>query len=273
MTKKETEKHIENISIRKVIIRNIEKSNNTNLIHFYLEVNDFYDCNINNADKNLFATEVNIDEGKKHTWMERVESVKTSFPDQIRFFQFEIEDKKGLIKPKISKTKKYAYYSLREESEYLLKCSSYSDNDQGAFVAIKDTETLRVTAKDTSAVGARVDDRIYQMITETTSLAKVSEEIRLFLDWPETNNGTNENLRDFEVVVLYEIRKKATNIILFGFLTLCAFFGIAISQWCGKNINIDFSEKISFSQIIITITGILLIFVSSCLLYYKFNKK
>lgn len=266
LTKEEKDRNIEYHSIRKVTTKDILISKDTGYFHFYLELNDFIDCDlsINNPDK--FVTRIAINEGIKHSWLERVEAVKDHF-DDILFFKYELFSKNNkLISPIYSKLNNDAIFHIDDEKEYKLSFSFYDKLQGKSSLNIEDSNCMDVYYKECSNIGTLIDNRSFKLMTHIVSQNKTPSVLRIS---PDPSDNIKDGLK-YEVVSFFEIHKRRFNTIIFGVISSFVFIAIILTQIIGVHIK---SGKPLCEIICLCVAAVILFGFSVSLLFHRFNKK
>jgi len=259
----EHQRSIETHSIRKVLVRNIYKSEDTRHFHFLLELHDYYDCTIVQREPSKFVSCISVSDGIGHCWIDRVKVVKSYF-DNILFFKYEIlrKDNKRLS-PEYSPSDDDAVYRLVHEKEYKLAFSFYDKLGGDSHLDIVDSEHINVHYKECSKIGAIIDDRRFKLLTRTIQQSLKPDTLKIS---PKPNEGE----LTYEVISFFEIKKGSKNSWIFGLLSSLAFLSIILSQIVGAYIRMSNPHWLIA---LLSLGAILSFGVSGALLFGRFNKK
>lgn len=256
---------LSSISIRKAVIKSVDKSEKTKKVSFVLELGDFIECSIRSEKRDYFVYNVAVEENTNNAWIDRVCEVEKYFPKTL-FFNYDIYKKDGSkIIPSYNSGNCSYNYLLDDESEYILKCSYYDMLNGISYLNYKSTnDCVKINSFDYEGIGAKIDDRRYDICTSTITRSSVSEDLIL-------TNSTKEDELKTSIPIHFIIKKKSMTAILFAVYSMLAFIAIALVQ--------VFTTLISMCNppvILLIIIGIVaagLLYFSSLKLYKQFNKK
>lgn len=261
---------LQNISIREVIIEDCEESDNTSLVHFYLKLGQFIDVSIdsnNAAEKqppNKFVTKLNYTQGDKNQWIDRIDVVKSYFPNLLFFTINTIRDKNNKkIVPKYSSVEKQSIFELRDQSKYFLEISFYDKSDDKIGFKIEEKgKIISINSPSIIKIGANKDDKKIPFLTHSLDVIDSSTFLNLILENQDIEN--TEKLKNYTVILEFNLKKYILKPILFGFFSALAFMALLIGNY-GSNPK-SFSMSLVFVSIV-------LVGISAGLLYFVFNKK
>jgi hypothetical protein len=178
----EDQRRITHVSIREVIVKIVEKAEDTGQVHFYLELGDFKLDQLDSSNSpdimppNKFVTELKINSSPIAQWYQVIDSIKTSFPNQL-FYKFQIKDKKKnkVLSSSFDKVENQSYYKLSDEMNYALEMAFYdtepstSNNYHGLKIEAMDGGLIQLVVPETIDLDARKDNRVYSIVTKTSS--------------------------------------------------------------------------------------------------------
>jgi hypothetical protein len=259
----EQERKKESHSIRKIVIKNIYKSEETRHFHFSLELHSYYDCEIVKTEPHKFVSCISVNEGIGHYWIDRVKAVEDHF-DDILFFKYDILKRNNKkLNPKYSQLSDDAIYRINDESEYKIVFSFYDKLEGASCLEIADTEHINIHYKECSNIGAVIDDRRFKLVTRTIQQNNKPDTLKIC---PKPNKSELK----YEVISFFEIKKGRMNIMIFGLLSSSAFLSIILSQVAGTYVKMS----MPLSQVILLLLVSVLCFgISATMLFSKFNKK
>lgn len=258
-------------SIRKVLIRDCYISDNTNLVHFYLELGDFFDYKIDDTyPHEKFVAFVPLSEENNHKWIDIVKKVEPYFEETL-FFHYEIFNHQGIVvQPTYNKVLKDSIFNIEDESEYIINCSFYDMRQGTSSLSYEDDDILTIYYKESTKLSALVDDRQYKIVTRSINQKITPQKLKFF---PKTENSNEEK---FEVQSFFCIKKRNRSISCFGFWTSLALLALILAQQLSlvlKKCFFHFSLFVSFLIIVLFLALLYVFGLSASKLYSHFNKK
>jgi hypothetical protein len=269
LTKPETERIVSNIPIREVKILQINRTKETGLVHFYLQLEDFPTIKIdsNNALEKLpaykFASLLNVTESSaKLEWFQIVEKVKPHFSNQ-NFLSAKIS---GDILPHYDKEVYESYYLLNSEDNYVLDLMYYKGSDANSSIAIEvGGSSVSLDAPNNVFLGNTIDNRKFSLNTSSISVKELSSYIKFI-----PNKSTVSNESDFEVLLKIKLQRSWKSALIFGGLSTVLLFLATFKFIKDDSLKQDISGT---SLIVFLVVGFFVVAGILAYLYQFFNKK
>lgn len=277
LTQPQNPQTVGNIPLREAEIVNIVSSEDTGLVHIYLNLKDFKKCDFSFPDPafqtpNRWVTEIDISNENQTSWNERVKALKPYFVDQL-FYKIDLFDKshQNKVVPAYSSEQNMSYYELSDESNYLMDIAFFdtstihSTTSQKLEISSEDKVSLKINAPQIIDVGARRDNRTYSLYTQ--SLASQSGYTYLDFKTISTNLTNLEN----DIQLAFEITKNKVRAIYFSLYTILAAISVGYSKLITDkwDINGTWDNHLFFHSLIALAIG----FFSFYKLYQLFNKR
>lgn len=267
----ERDRITENISIRKVFVKDVYKDANTNLIHFYLGLGDFDDLEIHNAVGNdklppkRFVSNIQLHGGPNKSWIKRIEKIEDNFPSTLFFNISHMKESGDNVEPKYSASQKKSYYELYDEKEYTLDVSFYDVRCGTSYFRVSTTgEVLSSNIPEESTLGAIKDYKVYTLSTRSINARKSNVNVKFSSEYRDDDiEGTYDV--DLPITVLRQKNKP----VWFALFTVLFFLGLAIGQLAIKIAD----AELGWPSLLLLAGSLLAIGLGSAFLYMFFNKK
>ncbi|WP_146250282.1 hypothetical protein [Paenibacillus flagellatus] len=258
-------------SIRKAKIIDYKISPVTKQYHFYIEFEKFIDMEIDISTAQgktpldgIHFSDLDLKNGAKHEWFERIDNLKAEFPD-LAFFNINgFYNKSGKKRIK-SKFKNYeSIYELRDNKDYKIELSLYntSSNDEISEYTrdVTDPNLIFVNEPSKIIVSGSLDDREITLKTNTLESSSLYSYV--------TYNATSKDGSvQYSVPLQFKIKRNRTKSFYFGILSAKAASCVGVVNYFTK-----FNYILPCHRWIIWI-AIFLFFLSVAELFRVFNKK
>lgn len=259
-------------SLRKVVIRESKVDHNINLVHFYLELGEFIKCIPNSNLNELIASqilvkEINASTKQSDEWINRIEKVRSAFPNEL-FYTINSIKRNGLaISPEFSKLDKASYYHLIEESQYQMELSFYDTTGGSLGLAVigNDDSKILLDVPKPHHVSSDLDSSIFNLYTY--SITQKEEHLVTLI------KPTNENCVPKDVYAIqlhWKLDRGKSKNISFALLSVLTAIGIAGLRLFDPDVLFPTCNCINCFIPIISLAAI---GVGSFFLYQSFNKK
>jgi hypothetical protein len=267
-----TERILNLFSIRKVkILDYYNDIDKTQQVYFYLELLDFCDYQIHKDTSkgkqpsgDIFVSNLVVEGGPNNSWINRIETIKASFPSHLFFNIDSIKKDGNVITPNYSRSDHSSSFDLEDESQYQIDMSFY-DLGEGTSILSKeiDLTVLSSNIPNNFRVNAPLDIRTFTF--QTKSLIKQQEVTSLRF-------GQSDKLDVYHVDLQLNIERGFWKPFQFGLLTCLAALGIIGTQLVGKKTD-ELQMLLSFWNVGIAIISLIAIGAASAFLFQFFNKK
>lgn len=273
----------ENHAIRKAKLLKIEHDKDTELINIYFSLKEFVNIKLNDVDKsilppNKYLVELEYSTLEESTWKSKIELLKDNFKTLI-FYKINSIYRYNLIGFKFTKSIKnyqnlHSYYSLLHGKNYFLdiSISNLNENKEASKLDINGSSadiSMNYPLPITSELDYdNLDIPVYFKTLD------VSSEFS-FLTFKPIVNEDSDFYKDINrYFSTIEIIKKNsyTKAIVFGVLSTLVVTCIWLLKEGSDSITEFFygtSDKIDC----LTVASIIILLISSSVLFYKFNKK
>jgi len=265
------EQSFRNISVRKAILINAKKSNETELFHVYLQLSDFCNVDIEPAtDKtppNIFFSVIQYEKYERKNWRDKIECFKDIYPDHCFYYIKSIETVRGQRKKIItSNDKKGCFFCLNHGEKYLIQLSiANPKNNKCKLRFSSSSDDISANILNPIFVSAQYDDITIPIYIKSLSVSVESSYICF--------NPENDDKINSEYYVNLEIKKKISicRSLSFGFASLIAVASVWYLKECTESIKNIFKWHLSIDWLAIC-TSIFLL-ASTTFLFHQFNKK
>lgn len=278
ITIKQEERIVSNISIRNATIKEVNVTEDTGLIHFYLELDDYVDLSIiENQEQimppNKFVSELELTSGNKNEWHARVKAIENNFPHQL-FYKLNIfnKDENQIILPKYDSREKQSYVSLQDEKKYYLNIAFYHTGDGSKMQSLEvtfDNKTVNLNVPSPISIGGLRDNRSYSLYTQALNSKSSNCYIQFNTYYSSTNN--DKVYSEYDSTLLLEIDKNIKRSTQFGFYTLLTALSVAYGKVIADNYSLNGTFDLVLGLHTLAVLG--LGFFSAFKLYQLFNKK
>ncbi|MCD8739371.1 hypothetical protein LT679_02045 [Mucilaginibacter roseus] len=232
---------ITNVPLREAQIIAIDEKTDTGLIHVYLKLKGFVNCNFtfvntNDQPPQKWVLEIDVTNTPSTSWHDRLTAIKSEFVNQL-FYKLELFDDQHKKKeePVYSAKQFSSYYQLEDESQYLLDIAFFdtsptaSENSQKLSISTEDKDALKINAPRLFDVGARRDNRTYSLFTQ----AIASKEGYSYLNFESLNTdpsaATSGPLPN-DIQLPFEISKNKRRSFYFALYTVLAAISVGYSK-------------------------------------------
>jgi hypothetical protein len=230
-------RQITNIPLREAEIVDVIDASDTGLVHVHLKLKGFENCVFqfpvaNQQPPNKWVTEIEVTNENPTTWHERVTALKPYFPNQL-FYKIEIFNKEHSekVSPIYSKEQTNSFYTLSDESDYLIDVSFYdtaqihSPASQKLEISSEDKTSLKINAPQIIDVGARRDNRKYNLYTQSLS----SKSSYSYLNFKTVQNNPATILEN-DIQLAFQIEKNKLRAFWFSLYTVLAAISVGYSK-------------------------------------------
>lgn len=271
-------RQITNIPLREAEIVDLIDASDTGLVHVYLKLKGFKNCVFqfsvaSQQPPNKWVTEIEVTNEIPTSWHERVTALKPYFPNQL-FYKIDIfkKDHSKKISPIYSKEQTNSFYKLSDESDYLIDVSYYdtaqihSPASQKLEISSEDKTSLKINAPHIIDVGARRDNRKYNLYTQSLS----SKSSYSYLNFKTVQNIHAKNLEN-DIQLAFQIKKNKLRAFWFSLYTVLAAISVGYSKIISDNWDLlgSFDSTLCIHSIFALALGLF----SFYKLYQLFNKK
>lgn len=265
----EQNKTSKNTSIRQVKILKYECGENTDLIHFYLELGDFVNFKLTNVDEGpvKFVSRIDVNQTMiKCIWADRVEEIKESFIGALFVNVASINDSKGQnINPRFNDNSGNSYYELIDDKEYSIKLSFYdvSNGNNAIKLEVKNDRIIALETPGEIRIQAPMDDRSLNLTTIALDVSKSTAYLRLITSYMEKEKNV-----PLEMALQLNVKRQKTKPVIFGGISAVAFIALAVPNVAAKLTNVNLQTLVIW----IVIMAVFFAFATGGL-YSFFNKK
>ncbi|HCY76129.1 MAG TPA: hypothetical protein DHV28_09435 [Ignavibacteriales bacterium] len=279
LTQNEKDRVVGNISIRDAVIKEINLTNDTGLVHFYLELRGYKNWVIDSNQEHIippvkFVSELNLTDKNENEWHQRVNALALNFPTEL-FYKLNIYNKKEnqIIHPQYNLHEKQSYLSLQDEENYYLDIAFFHTGDGTKMKSLEitfDNKVISLNVPSPINIGGLRDNRSYSIYTQSLN-SKSSNCYIQFNTYEITSDKSQKIYSDYDATILLEVDKNMKRSAQFGFFTLLT----ALSVAYGKILTDSYSLQGTFDLALCmhTLLVAALGFFSAFKLYQLFNKK
>lgn len=267
-----------NYSVRSAKLKLFEYTEETELVHIYLELQNFVDVtihsetDISNLPTNKFFSELNctiID--KNQSWKNKIDQLKDFFPDLSFFYLKQIKGSLGWKKTiKSRNDKKSSYYNFTHGKKYLFDISLANPNENKCKISLlPSSEDVSFNISNPISITAHYDDLTVPMYLKSLNVSSESSYLSVF---PEISDENNKDEFINEYTSTIEIVKKVSklNSIKFGLASVVAVMSIWSIKDNSSSLNNISSELPMDWKFVISCIFLVL---ASSYLFFKFDKK
>jgi len=271
-----------NTPLREAEIVDLVDSPDTGLVHVFLKLKGFKKCDfqftaVQNQPPLKWVSELEVTNEADTTWHERITAIKNQFVNQL-FYKIELynKDHTSIITPEYSPEQTNSFYKLSDESDYIIDVSffdtaaTHSTTSQKLEISSEDKNSLKVNAPQIIDVGARRDNRKYNLYTQSLS----TDSAYSYLNFKTIQNapaaGANANL-DNDIQLAFQIDKNKMRAFFFSLYTVIAALSVGYSKLISD--KWDLNGSFDFSLFVHSILALSLGLFSFYKLYQLFNKK
>lgn len=279
-TNKETNE-AKNYSVRSAKLKLFEYTEETELVHIYLELKKFVDVTIDpNTDiselpTNKFFSELNCTfSNKSQSWKTKIDQLKDFFPNLSFFYLKKVKGTFGWKKKIKSRSdKKSSYINLIHGNKYLLDISLANPKEHKCKIGLStSSDDVSFNISNPISITAHYDDLSVPMYLKSLNVSSESSYVSFF---PEiADNDRNENKQEFinEYTSNIGIVKKVSklNSLLFGLASVIAVMSVWSIKDNSSSLNNMSTELPIDYKLVISCVALVL---SSSYLFFKFNKK
>jgi hypothetical protein len=267
-----------NYSVRSAKLTLLEYTNETELVHIYMELNNFVDVTIDPSTgiselpTNKFFTELNCTiSNKNQSWKTKIDQLKDFFPNLSFFYLKKIKGTYGLKKKLKSRSnKKGSYYNFIHGKKYLIDISLANPNENKCKVSLSpSTDDVSFNISNPISITAHYDDLTIPMFLKSLNVSSESSYLSFYPEISEEHvpdEFVNEYTSNIEIVK--SVSK--LNSLKFGLATVITVMSIWSIKDNSSSLNI-LSSDLSIDWKFV-ISCIFLVLASSYL-FFKFNRK
>ncbi len=271
-------RNLVNTPLREAIIVDVVDSPDTGLVHVFLKLQGFKKCDfqftaVQNQPPLKWVSELELTNEVATTWHERITAIKNQFANQL-FYKIELynKDHTSVITPEYSTEQTNSFYKLSDESDYIIDISFFdtaatqSTTSQQLEISSEDKNSLKVNAPQIIDVGARRDNRKYNLYTQSLS----TDSVYSYLNFKTIQNGASTNL-DNDIQLAFQIDKNKMRAFFFSLYTVMAALSVGYSKLISDkwDLNGSFDCSLFFHSLFALSLGLF----SFYKLYQLFNKK
>lgn len=291
-----------NICIREVTILSAEQTDDTGLVHFYLQVGNFCSTEFDplaqtNMPPTKFVSKLFVKQTQKADWHDIIDSIKSSFPNEL-FYRFKVkrELKKDKCHEFLKKIREFvgikakefgiefdeidkqSFYRLNDEEDYYLETAFYdtevneSNNYHNLRIKSLNDQLISVSSPEIIKIESRKDNRVYKIFTKSISSSSTNTYLT-FETLTETVDSQNQKQlqSNTDTVLKIEIEKNTCRVLMFAFWSLVAAVAIGYGKILTDKISLDgdFNLKLTLQLILDAGLG----FISAMYLFKFFDKK
>jgi len=255
------------ISVRWATISHFEISTETDVFHAYMKLENF--CNVaidsgNSLEKQpptkFFSKLACTESSERKNWQSRISEVKDYFP-KITFFYLQgiyKKDKEQFLK--YQNNEKSCHYDLIHGDRYILKISLGNPDASETKIEITDTsEEITINCINPIETSVQFDD--YDIPISVKTLQVMKQASLLTFRPSDKNNSLGEYATNIEL----NLKLSLIRPIIFGFFSTLAFWALLSVK--------SASSVMVWPQPWENILPSLLIFISTSLMFFLFNKK
>lgn len=263
------ERQLVSCSIREVKIIDVYDDPKTEQVLFLLGMGDFVDYKIHEDEESgpnfgKYVSDITVAKGIKNSWINRIDAIKNSFPDQLFFNINEVRKSGEAVSPAYSAIERGGYFSVDEESTYQLPISFYDLRDGSSKLKVENlSDSLTLYSPQDFSVNAPQDTQTFSI--NTASLIRDNQVAFVRL-------GEKDSIDIYNVELKFLIERGPWKPWVFGVLTTLAAFGLLCGQLFSKKVP-EIQELLTLWHFVIGILVLLSVFFSSVFLFKLFNKK
>lgn len=264
----------DNLSIRKAKLVRAEISQDTGLFHAFLKLGDFCNATIDKKTINTklpsvkFFSKINCSFNQdRHKWFEKVDDLKSHFPN-LSFYQIKsIKTVCGINKKVMLRNdKKSSYYKLNHGEKYIAELSIANPSETDCKILFKSSsDDISANLPNPIEVTAYFDDISVPIYLKSLNVSTESSFISF-----TPKNGKKVN-SEYSLNIEIEKRIGFKRPILFGIYSLITVLAIWIIKDHSESISYIGNWSWNLNWRLIGASVALL--VSSSLLFSQFNKK
>jgi hypothetical protein len=263
----EKNNQLTSISIRWATISHFEVSTETDVFHAYMKLESF--CNVaidsgNSLEKQpptkFFSKLLCTESSERKNWQNRINEVKGYFP-KITFFYLQgiyKKDKEQILKYQYNE--RSCYYDLIHGDRYVLKMSLGNPDSSETKIEITDTsEEITINCINPIETSVQFDD--YDIPVSVKTLQVMKQASLLTFKPIDDNNNIGEYATNIEL----NLKLNPIRPLVFGFFSTLAFWALLSVK--------SASSVMVWPQPWEHILPSLLIFISTSVMFFLFNKK
>lgn len=293
-TRPPDERQVTQYSIRHVRVLDFADNASTSTIHFYLQLDEFFDAQPMPATDRrilppyIFVAEVQLNPGPNATWRHRVDAIRADFQN-MPFFRIErITEKKASLAdrvrawwnkqplvetplvPTYSTHTKRSSYALADESNYVVHVTLYDPGPGNTGLAVENSsEDVTLAVPPQYRVGAQEDTQNFELLTHSLSRSTESALSRLTgVSYAAT--APAPNAPDYRVQLDWQVSKGRSKTYAFGILSAIAALGLGVAKLATDDLQ---KANLAYGNAILGLLALLFIGASGALFYAFFNKK
>jgi hypothetical protein len=266
-----------NYSVRSAKLKLFEYTEETELVHIYMELKNFVDVtidpNIDNLElpTNKFFSELNCTVlNKNQSWKTKIDQLKDFFPDLSFFYLKKIKGTFGWKKKIKSRSdKKSSHYNLTHGNKYLLDISLANPNESKCKISLSpSSDDVSFNISNPISITAHYDDLTVPVYLKSLNVSSESSYISFYPEFSDDNNAKFINEYTSNIEIVKKVSK--LNSFKFGLASVIT----VMSIWSIKDNSsslINMSPELPFDlKFVISCFALVL---ASSYLFFKFNKK
>jgi hypothetical protein len=225
------ERKLVSIPVRSCVIKESLIDANSDQLLLILELGQFIECAVDNITNpadlppQTFVSEIDVDQIRNSSWIERVKKVEGYFPNTLFYHLQSIFAAGVSVLPKYSSNRRRSFYELIEETEYALECTCY-DRTGGNIPLEIESKSQELVFLNPFEGGTRAHSDTQRILMTTRSLqTQSSPAFAVFYSQANDAYSDKNNLE-----ICWTLVRKPWKAISFGFLTALAAIFLAMSQ-------------------------------------------
>lgn len=266
-TNERKDNNLSNASIRWAKISHFEISNDTDVFHAYLKLEEF--CNVtvdsgNSSEKRpptKFFSQLDCTEfDNENNWQSRINKVKDSFTNTTFFHIKGIYKNDKELSIRYQNKEKSCYYDLTNGERYILKIALGNPDSSGTKIELSDSsEEITINCINPIETSVQFDDYDVPISVKTLQVTKQASLLTF-----KPTDGVN-NLGEYATNIELSLKLSLLRPVVFGFFSALAFWALLLATPVASN-----AVHPSTSMLILST---LLILISTGSMFFWFNKK
>jgi len=270
LQKKPEDRKLVPYPVRACTVRDSFLDKGTDQVILILDLREFVDCEIDSVTDRLrlpphaFVGEAQLDRMRESSWIERVRSIESHFPDTVFYRIQGIMLENSVTKPSYSEAKRLSFYLLDEESEYSIECSCYDRGKGDTPLHIQcPSQDISLSNSFENGVRARLDTKRLPLTTRGLTGRAAPAEAVFFTGKSGAPSDPNR------VNLYWRLVRKPWKSAAFGSLTFLAAIGLGLSQGSYKD---NSGNLLSICDVLTRLFGAVLVGIAAAQLFRFFNK-
>lgn len=283
LKKPEDQRQINNIFIRDVTVVDAYHEDDTDLVHFYLQLGAFKDSklDVNLASKlpAKFVAEHDVANGNIIQWHQVIKLIKGSFPNEL-FYKFKINniENDDNLPIHYDASERQSFYQLTDETTFKLDMAffdteSSSSNDYHSMrIKSMNDQLLNVSSPDLIKIEGRYDNRTFTVLTKSISSSTIFTYLHFETVTETTTPSSQPSVSpQVDTVLKIKVEKNKWRVARFGGWSIVAAISFGYAKLISDKIDLNGSFDWAIAVHLVIAAG--LGYLSAFKLYNLFDKK